>query len=28
VKNPGVIPEGKQRAGNQAWLFADEVEVN
>lgn len=27
VKNYGVIPEGKAGAGNKAWLFADEIEV-
>ena len=28
VKNYGVIPEGQQGAGNKAWLFVDELEVN
>lgn len=27
VKNHGVIPDGKAGAGNRAWLFADEIEV-
>ncbi len=28
VKNYGVIPEGKQGAGNKAWAFIDEIIVN
>jgi hexosaminidase len=28
VKNYGIIPAGKPGAGNPAWLFADEIEVN
>ena len=27
VKNYGIIPAGKPGAGNPAWLFADEIEV-
>ncbi len=28
AKNYGIIPAGKPGAGNPAWLFADEIEVN
>ena len=28
VKNWGIIPEGSPGAGNKAWLFVDEIEVN
>jgi hexosaminidase len=28
VKNYGTIPEGHPGAGNKAWLFVDEIEVN
>jgi len=28
VKNFGLIPPGMSGAGNQAWLFVDEIEVN
>ncbi|MEO6613540.1 MAG: beta-N-acetylhexosaminidase [Chitinophagaceae bacterium] len=28
IKNGGVIPEGNPGAGNKAWLFVDEIEVN
>lgn len=28
IKNAGMIPEGKPGAGNRAWLFVDELEVN
>jgi hexosaminidase len=28
IKNWGVIPSGKPGAGNKAWLFVDEIEVN
>ena len=28
VKNLGVIPEGNSGAGNKAWLFIDEIEIN
>ncbi|MBD0351367.1 MAG: discoidin domain-containing protein, partial [Flavisolibacter sp.] len=28
VRNYGAIPEGKPGAGNKAWLFVDEIEVN
>jgi hexosaminidase len=28
VKNIGAVPEGKPGAGNKAWLFVDEIEVN
>jgi hexosaminidase len=28
VKNFGVIPTGLSGAGNKAWLFVDEIEVN
>jgi hexosaminidase len=28
VKNYGSIPEGKPGAGNNAWLFLDEIEIN
>lgn len=28
VKNHGKIPEGKPGAGNDAWLFIDEIEIN
>jgi hexosaminidase len=28
VKNWGKIPEGNPGAGNKAWLFVDEIEVN
>jgi hexosaminidase len=28
VKNYGLIPDGKPGAGNPAWLFLDEIEVN
>jgi hexosaminidase len=28
VKNWGIIPEGNPGAGNKAWLFIDEIEVN
>ncbi len=28
AKNLGKIPDGKQGAGNKAWLMADEIEVN
>jgi hexosaminidase len=27
AKNAGTIPSGKPGAGNQAWLFADEIEI-
>ena len=27
VRNFGVIPEGRQGAGNQSWMFVDEVRV-
>lgn len=26
--SPGIIAEGKPGAGNKAWLFADEIEIN
>ena len=28
AKNLGVVPDGKAGAGNKAWLFADEIEIN
>ena len=28
IKNWGTIPEGNPGAGNKAWLFVDEIEVN
>ncbi len=28
IKNYGTIPEGSPGAGNQAWLFLDEIEIN
>jgi hexosaminidase len=28
VKNWGKIPDGNAGAGNKAWLFVDEIEVN
>jgi hexosaminidase len=28
AKNFGMIPDGKPGAGNKAWLFADEIQVN
>nr|MBU9937022.1 hypothetical protein [Ferruginibacter sp.] len=28
VKNYGIIPSGKPGAGNPAWLFVDEIEVD
>ena len=28
AKNYGTIPDGKPGAGNKAWLFVDEIEVN
>ena len=28
VKNWGVIPDGNAGAGNKAWLFVDEIEIN
>jgi hexosaminidase len=28
AKNYGMIPDGKPGAGNKAWLFADEIQVN
>ena len=28
VERFGIIPEGKQGAGNEAWLFIDEIIVN
>ena len=28
VKNLGTVPEGNRGAGNKAWLFVDEIEVN
>jgi len=28
VHNYGKIPDGKAGAGNNAWLFVDEIEVN
>ncbi len=28
IKNYGIIPDGKQGAGNKAWLFIDEIIVN
>ena len=28
VPNYGIIPEGKQGAGNKAWTFIDEIIVN
>lgn len=28
VRNYGVIPDDKAGAGNRAWLFADEIEIN
>ena len=28
VKNQGTIPEGSPGAGNKAWLFIDEIEIN
>src|SRR5690606_10669692 len=28
IKNYGIIPDGKQGAGNNAWLFIDEIIVN
>ncbi|MBL7739346.1 MAG: family 20 glycosylhydrolase [Chitinophagaceae bacterium] len=28
VKNKGIIPDGNPGAGNKAWLFVDEIEVN
>ena len=27
IPNYGVIPEGKQGAGNKAWIFIDEIIV-
>ncbi|MDP4264481.1 MAG: family 20 glycosylhydrolase [Bacteroidota bacterium] len=28
IKNAGIIPNGNPGAGNKAWLFVDEIEVN
>ncbi len=28
IKNPGLIPAGQPGAGNKAWLFVNEIEVN
>ena len=28
AKNHGLIAEGKQGAGNRAWLFVDEIRLN
>jgi hexosaminidase len=28
AKNYGMIPDGKPGAGNKAWLFADEIQVD
>ncbi len=28
VPNYGVIPDGKQGAGNKAWTFIDEIVIN
>ena len=28
LKNFGTIPDGKPGAGNKAWLFVDEIEIN
>jgi hexosaminidase len=28
IKNYGPIPQGNPGAGNKAWLFVDEIEVN
>jgi hexosaminidase len=28
VKNWGKIPDGNAGAGNKAWLFVDEIEIN
>ncbi|MHA6246750.1 glycoside hydrolase family 20 protein [Pontibacter sp. CAU 1760] len=28
VKNTGTVPAGKQGAGEKAWLFLDEIEIN
>jgi len=28
AKNYGIIPSGNPGAGNPAWLFADEIEVD
>ncbi len=28
VKNYGKIPDGNPGAGNNAWLFVDEIEIN
>lgn len=28
AKNAGIIPTGSQGAGNPAWLFVDEIEIN
>jgi hexosaminidase len=28
AKNYGKIPDGKPGAGNMAWLFVDEIQVN
>ena len=28
IKNYGMIPEGKQGAGNPAWTFIDEIIIN
>jgi len=28
IPNYGIIPEGKQGAGNKAWTFIDEIIVN
>ena len=28
IKNMGKVPDGKAGAGNNAWLFVDEIAVN
>ena len=28
IQNYGIIPEGKQGAGNKAWTFIDEIIIN
>jgi hexosaminidase len=28
IPNYGIIPEGKQGAGNKAWTFIDEIIIN
>ena len=28
IERYGIIPEGKQGAGHEAWLFIDEIRIN